>query len=102
MSFCEQIATDSDPSVLSSSAAKDAQRSAFAWFVCQFRPQWKWQASGILLAIASSVFTLSDPLVMKWILDTVLPGRNVLMLAVGTGLVVASYVGRSVCANAAS
>jgi ABC-type multidrug transport system fused ATPase/permease subunit len=50
----------------------------------------------LICIIVTSLMTLLDPLVMKWLLDDVLPRRDLRMLVVGSGVLLLVYVFRLV------
>ncbi len=71
------------------------------WLVNQMRPHLEWYGVSVAAIIAGSLLTLLDPLIMKWLIDSVLPQQDtggLLLAAVGMFF---SYQGRSV-SNAVS
>ena len=63
------------------------------WLIRQARPVLRLQIVGVLCIIGSSWLYLVDPLVMKWLLDSVLPRRSLTDLFVGLLLILACSVG---------
>jgi ABC-type bacteriocin/lantibiotic exporter with double-glycine peptidase domain len=63
------------------------------WLIRQARPVLRLQIAGVLCIIGSSWLYLVDPLVMKWLLDSVLPRRSLTGLFVGLLLILACSVG---------
>jgi ABC-type multidrug transport system fused ATPase/permease subunit len=70
------------------------------WLLRQAKPYLHLQVASLLLITASSWFYLLDPLVMKWLLDHVLPRRNWNGLIIALAAIFACYIGR-VLLNAA-
>lgn len=69
------------------------------WLARQTRPYLKWQIGSLLLITAGSVLSLLDPLVMKWLIDDLLPHRNSRGLAVAVALIFAAYQGRAILSS---
>jgi ABC-type multidrug transport system fused ATPase/permease subunit len=72
------------------------------WLVRQSRPYLRLQAASVVLISCSSWFYLLDPLVMKWLLDHVLPRRSWRGLIVALAAIFACYLGRVLLNAAAS
>jgi ABC-type multidrug transport system fused ATPase/permease subunit len=70
------------------------------WLLRQAKPYLHLQVASLLLIMASSWFYLLDPLVMKWLLDHVLPRRSWHGLIVALAAIFGCYIGR-VLLNAA-
>lgn len=66
------------------------------WLINQMRPYLKWQAVSVAAITAGGLLTLLDPLVMKWLIDSVLPRRDMGGLLFATAAMFVSYQGRSV------
>src|SRR2546425_3274718 len=69
------------------------------WLLRQARPYFRIQIASVLCIMASSGLSLLDPLVMRWLLDRILPGRNVRGLLVALFLFLAIYLGRFLMSN---
>jgi ABC-type multidrug transport system fused ATPase/permease subunit len=73
---------------------KNPRYSEFKWLIRQTRPL-VWLYLGSLgCIIFGSLMALLDPLVMKWLLDDVLPRRDMRMLWVAAGLFFLIYICR--------
>jgi ABC-type multidrug transport system fused ATPase/permease subunit len=59
------------------------------WLLQRLRAFWKLQLLGIACVAVASILSLLDPLLMKWLIDSVLPHKNLAYL----GLVVAGALG---------
>jgi ABC-type bacteriocin/lantibiotic exporter with double-glycine peptidase domain len=55
-------------------------KSQAKWFVCQLRPFWRAHLLGVSLVVLSSLMFLIDPLLIKWLIDHVLPSRDLRLL----------------------
>jgi ABC-type multidrug transport system fused ATPase/permease subunit len=66
------------------------------WLLRQAKPYLRLQVASIVLITAGSWFYLLDPLVMKWLLDDVLPRRNLRGFFVALLAIFACYAGRVV------
>jgi ABC-type multidrug transport system fused ATPase/permease subunit len=64
------------------------------WLFRQARPYISLQVGSLVCITAGSLLYLFDPLVMKWLLDRVLPQRNVRGLLVALVLIFGCYAGR--------
>ncbi|HEV7550702.1 MAG TPA: ABC transporter ATP-binding protein [Candidatus Angelobacter sp.] len=65
------------------------------WLLLRMKPLWRLQALSIASIFASSILTLIGPLILKWLIDHVLPGRSLGLLllgAAGYGLSVAGQL----------
>jgi len=65
----------------------------FRWFAHQLRPLLGAHALGMTLIVLSSLMYLLDPLLIKWLIDRVLPKKDFHLLF----LVVAGFFGIYVC-----
>jgi ABC-type multidrug transport system fused ATPase/permease subunit len=70
------------------------QSAEVAWLVRQARPLLPLHALGLVSIAGGSVLTLLDPLIMKWLIDTVLPNGNQRLLLLGTAGFAALYLAR--------
>src|SRR5882724_12491538 len=58
----------------------------FGWFIDNLRPLLRAQLLSVSLIILSSLMFLLDPLLIKWLIDSVLPKKDLhLLLLAGTG-----------------
>jgi len=76
--------------------------SELRWLVKEVRPLLRWHAASVVCFIAASVLSLSSPLVLKWLIDQVLPGRDFRRLLYAAALIFLSYEGRAVFASLGS
>jgi ABC-type bacteriocin/lantibiotic exporter with double-glycine peptidase domain len=82
-----------DSFALGESKSRDF-RDQFFWFARQLRPLLSTHLIGVFFIVLSSVMSLFDPLIIKWMIDVVLPRKNVRLLVVaGAGFFVV-YVSR--------
>ncbi len=58
------------------------------------RPSWRLQLFSILSLCGTSLFWLVDPLIIKWLIDSVIPQRNLNLLGLAVILLVGGYCGR--------
>jgi ABC-type multidrug transport system fused ATPase/permease subunit len=70
----------------------------WAWLYREGRPFAHYQLGSLTCILASSAAGLAQPLLVKWLIDDVLPNRRWGALAMVTGLFLATVVGRSVIA----
>ena len=66
------------------------------WLYVQIRPVLCWHILSFTCFSAGSVFALLNPLILKWLIDDVLPGRHARLLPYAVGLIFLSYEGRVV------
>jgi ABC-type bacteriocin/lantibiotic exporter with double-glycine peptidase domain len=65
------------------------------WLWPQVRPFIGYQIAGVVVVLLSTATALTMPLLMKWLIDDILPGRQWAMLIVVTGLFCGVSVGRA-------
>jgi ABC-type bacteriocin/lantibiotic exporter with double-glycine peptidase domain len=70
--------------------------SEIRWLYGQVRPFLRWHIATFFCISAGSFLALSAPLVLKWLIDVVLPGRRVGPLLGAVGLIFLCYQGRAV------
>jgi len=70
--------------------------SEIRWLYGQVRPFLRWHIASFFCISAGSFLALSAPLVLKWLIDVVLPGRRVGPLLGAVGLIFLCYQGRAV------
>lgn len=69
--------------------------SEFRWLATQIRPLLHWHAASFLCITAGSLLALLTPLVLKWLIDRVIPQRNTGLLLLAVGLIFLGYQGRT-------
>jgi ABC-type bacteriocin/lantibiotic exporter with double-glycine peptidase domain len=74
--------------------------SEWRWLWREVRPFAWYQVGSLVCMLASSALGLAGPLVMKWLIDDVLPNRRWAALAVATAGFFLIYLGRSVASLA--
>jgi ABC-type bacteriocin/lantibiotic exporter with double-glycine peptidase domain len=65
------------------------------WLAQRICPLMRWHAASFLCITAGSVLALLTPLVLKWLIDRVIPQRNSGLLGLAVGLVFLGYQGRT-------
>ena len=70
------------------------------WLSREVRPFLHWHLGSFLCISAGSVLSLLAPLVLKWLIDVVLPGHDTNLLIVAVGLIFLCYQGRAVLTSA--
>jgi subfamily B ATP-binding cassette protein MsbA len=68
--------------------------SELGWLAGQVRPLLHWQLASFLCITAGSFLALLIPLVLKWLIDQVIPQRRLDLLLLAVGLVFLGYQGR--------
>jgi ABC-type multidrug transport system fused ATPase/permease subunit len=76
--------------------------SEWRWLWQEVRPFVRYQAASLLCILSASFVSLVDPLVMKWLIDDILPQRRLGALPIAAGVFFAVYVGRLVLASVGS
>jgi len=69
--------------------------SELRWLAKQIRPFVPWHLASFLCMTAASLLALLTPLVLKWLIDQVLPRRETGLLLAAAGLIFLSYQGRT-------
>lgn len=67
------------------------------WFVQQLKPLWKEHLLSVSLIVISSLMFLLDPLLLKWLIDRVLPKRDLRLLLLAAAGFFAIYILRLGC-----
>jgi ABC-type bacteriocin/lantibiotic exporter with double-glycine peptidase domain len=67
------------------------------WFVQQLKPLWKEHLLSVSLIVISSLMFLLDPLLLKWLIDHVLPKRDLRLLLLAAAGFFAIYILRLGC-----
>jgi ABC-type multidrug transport system fused ATPase/permease subunit len=65
------------------------------WLVRHVRPFFLWHLASFSCITAGSVLALLAPLVLKWLIDVILPGRHKGLLIVSVGLIFLCHQGRA-------
>lgn len=73
--------------------------SELCWLVRQVRPLLRWHAASFACFTAATVLSLASPLILKWLIDQVLPGREFTRLLYSVALIFLSYEGRALFAS---
>jgi len=69
-----------------------AQRKEREWIIRQLRPFARWHVLSFLCISVGSGIALADPLIMKWLIDQILPARQWRLLPVAAACFFATYV----------
>jgi ABC-type multidrug transport system fused ATPase/permease subunit len=69
--------------------------SELLWLAKQIRPFVPWHIASFLCMTAASLLALLMPLVLKWLIDQILPHKEGGLIVVGTFLIFLSYLGRT-------
>jgi ABC-type bacteriocin/lantibiotic exporter with double-glycine peptidase domain len=69
--------------------------SELRWLAKQIRPLVHWHAASFLCTTAGSVLALLTPLVLKWLIDRVIPQKNTELLLFSVLLIFLGYQGRT-------
>jgi ABC-type bacteriocin/lantibiotic exporter with double-glycine peptidase domain len=67
------------------------------WFVQQLKPLWKEHLLSVSLIVISSLMFLLDPLLLKWLIDRVLPKKDLRLLLLAAAGFFAIYILRLGC-----
>jgi ABC-type multidrug transport system fused ATPase/permease subunit len=70
--------------------------SELRWLFGQIRPELRLHTLSFLCLTVGSVFGIITPLSIRWLIDSVLPKRNLALLGLAIGSIFVSYGGRSV------
>jgi len=69
--------------------------SELRWLAKQIRPLIHWHAASFLCITAGSLLALLTPLVLKWLIDRVIPQRSSELFLLAVGLIFLGYQGRT-------
>jgi ABC-type multidrug transport system fused ATPase/permease subunit len=72
----------------------DSSAPEWHWLWREVRPFWAYQAANLCCIVLYAALLLGPPLLLKWLIDDVLPHRRWGALAIASGLVCAFYAGR--------
>jgi ABC-type bacteriocin/lantibiotic exporter with double-glycine peptidase domain len=67
------------------------------WFLSQLRPLLKAHLLSVLLIVLASLTFLLDPLILKWLIDVVLPTKDAKLLMVAVACIAGVYVSQLSC-----
>jgi ABC-type bacteriocin/lantibiotic exporter with double-glycine peptidase domain len=67
------------------------------WFLSQLRPLLRSHLSSVLLIVLASLTFLLDPLILKWLIDVVLPKRDTRLLIVAVAGIAGVYICQLIC-----
>src|ERR1043166_2630532 len=68
----------------------------FIWLIRQIRPLLHWHLASFLTITAGSLLALTSPLLVKWLIDSIIPQRRMSLLLVAVALIFLSHQGRVV------
>jgi len=68
--------------------------SELRWLSKQIRPLLHWHVASFLCITAGSLLALLTPLVLKWLIDQIIPQKNAGLLLLAVGLIFLGYQGR--------
>jgi len=72
------------------------------WLAKQIRPFVPWHIASFVCMTAASLLALLTPLVLKWLIDQILPRREIGLLVCAAVLIFISYQGRTALASVGS
>jgi ABC-type bacteriocin/lantibiotic exporter with double-glycine peptidase domain len=64
------------------------------WLIKQIRPLLHWQLASFLCITAGSLLALLSPLLLKWLIDDIIPQRRIGLLLVAVALIFLGHQGR--------
>src|SRR5262249_22095802 len=73
---------------------KKSKTQEFQWLLKRAKPLIGFQLASLACTTTGSVLTLADPLIMKWLIDTVIPGRQLKLLIVAVFSFAVLYICR--------
>lgn len=76
--------------------------SEMRWLYAQVRPFLRWNIASFFCISAGSLLALFAPLVLKWLIDVVLPSRRIGLLISAVGLIFLCHQGRAVLTSLGS
>src|SRR6185437_12583701 len=69
--------------------------SELRWLAKWVRPYLRWHIGSFLSISISSVLALVPPLILKWLIDDVLPGRRPVLLMLAVAMILLCHLARS-------
>lgn len=73
---------------------KPFTQGEWRWLAKKLKFSWKLQALGVIGLCSTSLLWLVDPLIIKWLIDVVIPARSVNLLGMAVLLLLAAFGGR--------
>lgn len=68
--------------------------SDFYWLLNELRPHMRWQLLSVVIMVASTITSLIDPLILRWLIDVVIPHRDLRLLVLASILMLLAYSSR--------
>ena len=68
--------------------------SELRWLSKQIRPLLHWHVASFLCITAGSLLALLTPLVLRWLIDQIIPQKKIGLLLLAVGLIFLGYQGR--------
>lgn len=72
------------------------------WLFTQIRPFFRWHLASFLSITAGSLLALLTPLALKWLIDQILPRRQIGLLLLAVGLIFLGSLGKTVLTSLGS
>src|ERR1035437_8794037 len=72
------------------------------WLFKQIRPFFRWHLASFLCITAGSLLALLTPLVLRWLIDQIIPQKKMGLLLLAVGLIFLGYQGRMVLTSLGS
>jgi ABC-type bacteriocin/lantibiotic exporter with double-glycine peptidase domain len=66
----------------------------FVWLIKQIRPLLPWHVASFLSLAAGSLLALGSPLLLKWLIDSIIPQRSMGLLLLAVALIFIGHQGR--------
>src|SRR5260370_36716290 len=73
---------------------KNSNAREMQWLLKEMRPFLRVHLGSLACVLIASLLSLCDPLILKWLIDVVLPRRQSRLLAVAAAGLLGSYLGR--------
>jgi subfamily B ATP-binding cassette protein MsbA len=73
-----------------------------AWLIQEIRPYLPWHLASFLCITAGSLLALLSPLLLKWLIDGIIPQRSIGLLLLAVALIFVGHQGRVVLINVGS
>jgi len=73
-----------------------------AWLIREIRPLLHWHLASFLCITVGSLLALLSPVLLKWLIDGIIPQRNIGLLLVAVGLIFIGHQGRVVLTSLGS
>src|ERR1700733_12409970 len=68
--------------------------SELRWLLRQIRPLLHWHMASFLCITSGSLLALLTPLVLRWLIDQIIPQKKIGLLLLAVGLIFLGYQGR--------